>query len=85
MAPNLISPSGLVTSMALGLGLVTSMAPNLTNLWSVPVDKKPAQPRPALGSQDILSNGNGRRYMQKKEEGGGRNKGTIEKDHPDNL
>ena len=33
----------------------------------------------SLGSQDILSNGNGRGYLQKKEEGGGRNKGNIQK------
>ncbi len=31
----------------------------------------------SFGSQDILSNGNGMRYLHKKEEGGGRNRGTI--------
>ena len=31
----------------------------------------------SFGSQDILSNGNGMRYLQKKEEGGGRNSGNI--------
>ena len=33
----------------------------------------------SFGSQDILSNGNGMRYLQKKEEGGGRNRGTTSK------
>ena len=31
----------------------------------------------SFGSQDILPNGNGMRYLQKKEEGGGRNSGNI--------
>ena len=32
---------------------------------------------PSFGSQDTLFNGNGMRYLHKKEEGGGRNRGTI--------
>ena len=33
----------------------------------------------SFGSQDILSIGNGMRYLQKKQERGGRNRGNISK------